>query len=52
MGRSTLDSQIARDMNVARKVRAAGPGRPRSRKPRCACGEMTAKRAKARGHRC
>jgi hypothetical protein len=27
-------------------------GRPRSRAKRCPCGEMTAKRAKARGHRC
>lgn len=27
-------------------------GRPRSDKPRCACGAMTAKRAKARGHHC
>lgn len=27
-------------------------GRPRSRKKRCPCGEMTAKRARARGHKC
>ncbi len=27
-------------------------GRPLSASERCACGEMTAKRAKARGHRC
>jgi|GEM_PF-5484327 len=27
-------------------------GRPRSRKKRCPCGEMTANRAKARGHKC
>jgi hypothetical protein len=27
-------------------------GRPRKRGPRCPCGAMTLKRAKARGHRC
>lgn len=27
-------------------------GRPRSKAPRCQCGAMTLKRAKARGHRC
>lgn len=29
-----------------------GAGAPRSRKPRCPCGAMTAKRAKARCHYC
>jgi hypothetical protein len=27
-------------------------GRPRSKAARCPCGEMTLKRAQARGHRC
>lgn len=36
------------------KAREAGMlgGRPRSDAKRCHCGEMTAKRAKARGHKC
>lgn len=29
-----------------------GSGKPRSDKPRCKCGAMTAKRAVARGHKC
>jgi hypothetical protein len=29
----------------------AGAGRPRTDAPRCACGEMTAKRAQHTGHR-
>jgi hypothetical protein len=29
-----------------------GAGRPRSDAPRCACGAMTIKWAKARGHKC
>lgn len=38
----------------ARAVRENGRlgGRPRSKTKRCPCGEMTLKRAKARGHRC
>ena len=47
---SKLVSDAARTMNAARKTR--GGGRPRSNKPRCACGAMTRKRAAARGHRC
>lgn len=36
-----------------RKVHSGGAGgRPRSKAPRCACGAMTAKRAKVRGHVC
>ena len=27
-------------------------GRPRSKAPRCPCGAMTRKRARARGHKC
>ena len=27
-------------------------GRPRSKGPRCPCGAMTLKRARARGHKC
>ncbi len=30
----------------------SGSGRPISKKPRCNCGAMTAKRAKARRHVC
>lgn len=39
---------------LARKTRSGGRngGRPLSRKARCPCGAMTARRAKARGHRC
>lgn len=32
--------------------RPTGTGKPLSRKKRCACGQMTAKRAKARAHKC
>jgi hypothetical protein len=48
--RAEIISLHARAMNAARKTR--GGGRPRSNKPRCACGAMTRKRAKARGHKC
>jgi len=47
---SKLVSDAARAMNAARKTRAGG--RPRSNAKRCPCGEMTAKRAKARAHKC
>lgn len=30
----------------------AGAGRPKSDAPRCACGEMTLKRAETRKHKC
>jgi hypothetical protein len=43
-------SDIRRAASLARKTRSGG--RPRSRKKRCPCGEMTARRAKARGHNC
>jgi hypothetical protein len=36
----------------SRKVFSGGPGRPRSKKTRCPCGAMTARRAKARAHHC
>jgi hypothetical protein len=45
-----LVSEAARAMNAARKTR--GGGRPRSGAKRCPCGAMTAKRAKARAHKC
>lgn len=47
---SKLLSSAARAMSAARKTRAGG--RPRSNKARCPCGAMTAKRAKARAHKC
>ena len=36
---------------AARKRNVAGPGRPKST-DRCACGQFTTARAKARNHRC
>ena len=42
--------EAARALSAARK-RWAG-GRPRSDAPRCPCGAMTLKRAKARAHKC
>jgi len=47
-----LTPEQARAMAAARKRNGAGPGRPRSEKPRCPCGAMTAKRAAAVRHRC
>lgn len=53
-----LTTRQARAMSNARKTHGAGRGngwplgKPRSTSPRCPCGAMTAKRAKARGHRC
>jgi hypothetical protein len=43
-------SNLGRRLQSLRKTRAGG--RPRTDQPRCPCGAMTAKRAKARGHRC
>jgi hypothetical protein len=48
--RNSQLSDAARTMNARRKSRAGG--RPRTAGPRCPCGEMTAKRAKARYHKC
>jgi len=45
---SKLLSDAARRMNAARKTHGAGSGK-RSGKPRCPCGAMTLKRARARG---
>lgn len=51
-------TQIARALAKERwaKPDARDPGkaggRPRSTAPRCPCGEMTQKRALARGHKC
>lgn len=38
--------------NTSRGGKRDGAGRPRSNKPRCACGLMTATRAEANRHRC
>lgn len=48
----SLTSAQARNLAKLRKTYGAGTGRPRSGKPRCQCGAMTAKRAKARFHHC
>ena len=47
-----LTTKQARALAAKRKTYGAGPGRPRSRQPRCRCGAMTQKRAQARGHKC
>ncbi len=44
-------SAIRRAASLARKRFAPGTGRPPKGK-RCACGQMSAKRAKQRGHKC
>jgi hypothetical protein len=38
--------------SARRKTHAGGPGRPRTKQPRCQCGEMTLKRADCRKHKC
>jgi hypothetical protein len=43
-------TDAARALQALRKHRRGG--RPRSDAPRCPCGEMTAKRAAARRHKC
>lgn len=50
MPRNLTPSEAARALQALRKQRKGG--RPRSDAPRCPCGEMTAKRAAARNHRC
>ena len=45
-----LTTEQARDMAALRKH--CRGGRPRSRKKRCPCGLMTARRARANRHRC
>jgi hypothetical protein len=55
MARAKLTTQQARAMAAARKTIGKSTGRPKgaiSRKKRCPCGEMTARRAKARCHHC
>jgi len=48
-----ITSQRARELAALRRTCGAGPGAPRSTdKPRCACGQMTLKRALRRGHDC
>lgn len=47
-----LSTERARQLNALRKTHGAGPGAPRSDKPRCICGVMTLKRALTRGHEC
>ena len=47
-----LTTKEARKMARARKTFGAGPGRPRSYAPRCACGAMTIARAQRNRHRC
>jgi hypothetical protein len=46
-----LKQEWARRTQAQRETFGAGTGRPRSTE-RCPCGEMTAKRAQARGHHC
>jgi hypothetical protein len=45
-------SEWARRNSTKRKSIGREGGRPRSDEPRCACGEMTLKRAIARAHKC
>ena len=49
-----MTTRQARATAAARKTHSGGRngGRPRSSKPRCACGAMTANRAEARKHQC
>jgi hypothetical protein len=49
---SITSSEAARVLQAARVTHGAGPGRPRSKAPRCPCGAMTRKRARARAHHC
>jgi hypothetical protein len=44
-------SEKRRDASLARQTFSGGHGK-RSKKVRCECGQMTAKRALARGHYC
>jgi hypothetical protein len=47
-------SKIARELQSMRKTKSGGRngGRPKSDAPRCACGQMTAKLAAIRKHKC
>lgn len=47
-----IGTKRARELAHLRMTYAAGPGRPRSGKPRCPCGLMTKKLAKIRCHHC
>ena len=48
-----IGTERARELAALRRTYGAGPGAPRSTdKPRCACGQMTLKRALRRGHDC
>ena len=47
-----IGTERAQELNRMRRTFAAGPGGPRSDKPRCACGAMTLTRALTRGHDC
>jgi len=49
-----IGSERARELAAMRRTLSGGRngGAPRSDKPRCACGEMTLKRALRRGHDC
>src|SRR5579875_519578 len=45
-------SEVQRRRGVKGGGPRPGSGRPRTKAPRCPCGAMTAKRAKARAHKC
>jgi ribosomal protein S27E len=49
-GRTLTAAQVGALFSSARKTHAGG--RPRSKAKRCPCGQMTLKRALARGHKC
>lgn len=48
----SMTTKRARELNAMRRTYGAGPGAPRSDKPRCDCGAMTLTRALTRGHNC
>jgi hypothetical protein len=48
-------AEVARRSQAKRKIKSGGRNggrKPDSTQPRCACGEMTLKRATARAHKC
>jgi hypothetical protein len=49
-GSVSLNDEQARAV-MGKLLSASGSGRPRSTE-RCACGQMTRRRAEARGHKC
>jgi hypothetical protein len=51
-GPKPLTPERARELAAMRQSHGAGPGRPRSNKLRCFCGQMTLARAIQRGHNC